>query len=92
MQDIANRLAGRGVSGDPIRGDTKDRDVHRLQALLHRRRHVAERQVRRDEDPPLFVLRRCPSSNQQKTMAVRGTNHLTLKNTKQEAVLYQLGQ
>jgi len=27
MRDIASRLAGRGVSGDSIRGDTKDRDV-----------------------------------------------------------------
>jgi len=78
------------VSGDQIRDDTKDRDVHRLQPLLHGRRHVAERQVRRDEDPPLTLMRRCPSS--QKTMAVRGANILTLENTKQEAVLYQLGQ
>jgi len=81
MHDIAIRLAGRGVIGDPIRDDTKDRDVHRLQPLLLRRRHVAERQVRRDEDPPLFVLRRCPSSNQQKTMTVRGANLLALENT-----------
>jgi len=35
MHDIASRLAGRGVSGDQIRDDTKDRDVHRLQPLLH---------------------------------------------------------
>jgi len=59
------------VSGDPIRDETKDSDVHRLQPLLHRRRHVAQRQVRRDEDPPLFVQRRCPSSNQQNNGSAR---------------------
>jgi len=91
MHDMASRLAGRGVRGDQIR-NTKDRDVLRLQPLLHRRRHVADWQVRWDEDPPLFVLRRCPSSNQQNTTAGRGANLLTLENTKQEAVLYQLGQ
>jgi len=52
MHDIASRLAGRGVSGDPIRDDTKDCDVHRLQPLLHGTDAyiVAERQVHRDED------------------------------------------
>jgi len=31
MRNMASRLAGRGESGDPIRDDTEDRDVHRLQ-------------------------------------------------------------
>jgi len=34
MHDIASRSGGRGMSGDPIRDDTKDRDVHPLQLTV----------------------------------------------------------
>jgi len=72
---MSSRLAGHGVSGDPIRDDMKDRDFHQLQPLLHRPRHVAERQVCRDEDPCAETKTAAiHTSNQQKTTAVRGAN------------------
>jgi len=93
MHDIAIRLAGRGVSDEQIRDDTKDRDVHRLQPLLHRRRHVAERQMRRNEDPPLYIRTEALSIfKPTQDNGIAWSQSPDPGEHEAEAVLYQLGQ